>query len=66
MKHGASAQNVHFVNDLQNNNHPMLRKKSTLHGEILAGARPKLNSITIGFSMHAHNFPINANIVGGP
>ncbi|CDW86718.1 UNKNOWN [Stylonychia lemnae] len=35
------------------------RKKSTLHGEIV-GARPKLNSITIGFSMHAHNFPITA------
>lgn len=35
-----------------------LRKKSTLHGEII-GARPKLNSITIGFSMHAHNFPIS-------
>ena len=35
------------------------RKKSTLHAEIVYQGRPKLNSITIGFSMHAHNFPIS-------
>ncbi len=25
----------------------------------VTGPRPKLNSITIGFSMHSHNFPIS-------
>ncbi len=29
-------------------------------------SRSKLNSITIGFSRHAHNFPISGISAGGP
>ena len=49
---------------MQSNDPKQGGKRSKLHSQVSV-SRPKLNSITIGFSRYAHNFPITGISAGG-